>query len=136
MPALSTQFTFIINQGSSSVGIPSNAHALDGSSLFKSNKEKGAGYYGASAGMHTVSYTVTANFAGTMKIQASLSTAPEESDWFDVVDTAVSYAVPIVPASVTTHYTNFVGNFVWVRAVVDRADEPVNGAIMWINYNH
>ena len=139
MPALSAPFNFVINTGTftaTSVAIPSAAIAPDGSKQFKSNPEKGDGYFGAADGLHTVTYTVTPNFAGTLTMQATLATAPVETDWFNIVDTTVNYVYPITPASTTTHYVNFVGNFVWVRAAVHRSDDDPNGSVMFINYNH
>ena len=139
MPALSKPFEFVINTGTStatSVAIPSAAIAPDGGTRFRSNPEKGDGYFGSADGVHTVTFTVTPYFAGSMNVQASLATEPVESDWFDVYDTTISYSQPNVPASTTTHYVNFIGNFVWVRAVVNRSDDDPNGSVMFINYNH
>lgn len=139
MPALSSQFNFIINTGTftaTSVAIPSAAVAPNGSTLFNSNPEKGDGYFGGADGLHTVTYTVTPNFAGTLTMQATLATNPIEADWFEVVNTKVEYAQPIVPASTTTNYVNFTGNFVWVRARVFRSIDQPNGSIAFINYNH
>lgn len=142
MPAFSTQFTFLINTvtnistSTRSVEIPSAATAPDGGNIFKSLPEKGDGYFGASDGVHTVTYTVTPNFQGNLSVQATLATDPQETDWFTVTNTTVTYAQPIVPATTTTNYTNFSGNFVWVRARVERPNNPPNGAVMWINYNH
>lgn len=137
MPALSSQFTFIINTGTftaTSVAIPSAAVAPDSGNLFKSNPEKGDGYFSAADGVHTVTYTVTPNFAGTLSVQATLATQPSEADWFTVNDTTVNYAELTIPATTTTNYVNFTGNFVWVRAVVDRTTQY--GSLMFVNYNH
>jgi len=139
MSALSSQFKFIINTGTftaTSVAIPSAAFAQDSTPLFKSNPEKGDGYFGSADGLHTVTYTVTPNFAGTLTMQASLATDPIESDWFNVSNTTVRYATPMVPSTTTTNYFNFTGNFVWVRAVVQRSADQPNGSVQWINYNH
>jgi hypothetical protein len=139
MSALSTQFKFILNTGSftaTSVIIPSAAIAPDGGKLFKSLQEKGDGYYGAADGLHTVTYTITPNFSGTLTMQATLATAPVELDWFEVNNTKVEYNYPIVPASTTTNYVNFTGNFVWTRAVVHRGSDQPNGSVLFINYNH
>lgn len=139
MPALSSQFKFAIGTGTftaTSVMIPSAAVASDGSTFFKSEPQKGDGFYGAADGLHTVTYTVTPNFAGTLTVQATLATEPVEADWFDVRDTDVEYTFPIVPASTTTHYVNFTGNFVWVRANVFRSSNQPNGSVLFINYNH
>jgi hypothetical protein len=140
MTALSKQFEFIINSGTftaTSVSIPSAASAPDGSFVFKSNPQKGDGYYGSSDGLHTVTYTVTPNFVGTLTSQATLATSPIENDWFNIVGSSVNYDQLVNPvASTTTNYVNFSGNFVWCRALVHRADIPVNGSVMFINYNH
>lgn len=139
MPAFSQQFRFVINTGTftaTSVAIPSAAVAPDGSNFFKSIPEKGDGYFGSPDGLHTVTYTVTPNFEGTLTVQATLITDPLESDWFEVKDVAVEYATPIVPATTTTNYVNFTGNFVWVRGVVHRSDNQPNGSVLFLNYNH
>lgn len=139
MSALSSQFKFIINTGTftaTSVAIPSAAIAPDGTRLFKSNPEKGDGYYGSADGLHTVTYTITPNFIGTLTMQASLATAPVEADWFTVNNSSVEYNSITIPATTTTNYVNFTGNFVWVRAVVQRSSDQPNGSVTWINYNH
>ena len=139
MSALSTQFLFAIGTGTmtaTSVSIPSAAVAPNGSTTFFSAKQQGDGYYGASDGLHTITYTVTPNFAGDMSMQASLATSPQDVDWFTVTNTTVSYAFPIVPATTTTNYVNFTGNFVWVRARVYRTLDQPNGSLLFINYNH
>ena len=142
MPALSKSFEFVVKQSTSSntttsmVEIPSAYISPDYSTLFNSNPEKGDGYFGAADGLHTVTYTVTPNFAGTLTMQATLATNPIEADWFDVVNTKVEYDQPIVPASTTTNYVNFTGNFVWVRARVFRSIDQPNGSVLFINYNH
>lgn len=139
MSAFSSQFQFIINTGTftaTSVAIPSAAIAPDRTTLFKSNPEKGDGYFGSADGLHTVTYTVTPNFCGTLTMQASLATMPAESDWFRVNDTTVIYNTPVIPATTTTNYFNFTGNFVWVRAVVQRSADQPNGSVQWVSYNH
>jgi hypothetical protein len=135
MPALSTQLRFYINSGTStatSVQIPSAAVAPDGSSNFYSLPEKGDGYFGSFDGLHTITYTVTPNFVGTMYMQATLATNPQENDWFTVT-TTTNYTAP---AATTTNYVNFTGNFVWIRAVVNRNTVQPNGTVQFINYNH
>ena len=139
MSAMSSQFKFIINTGTftaTSVAIPSAAVAPDGSNLFKSTPEKGDGYFGSADGLHTVTYTITPNFAGTLTMQASLASAPVEADWFNVNNTTVEYNTITIPATTTTNYVNFTGNFVWVRAVVQRSSDQPNCSVTWINYNH
>jgi hypothetical protein len=145
MAAVSSQFNFIIGSGvigtppvstSTSVAIPSASISVDGTTLFNSIPEKGDGYFGSADGMHTVTYTVTNNFEGSLGMQATLATNPTESDWFNVSNSTISYAYPIVPATTTTNYVNFTGNFVWVRAQVDRSINLPNGSVLFINYNH
>ena len=143
MTAFSKQFEFIIRPDSTttntatSVSIPSTAAAADGSSVFKSMPQKGDGYYGSSDGLHTITYTVTPNFVGTLTTQATLVASPADTDWFNVVNTSVTYDNLVNPAATTTtNYFNFTGNFIWCRAVVQRAIQPLNGSIMFINYNH
>lgn len=139
MPALSSQFTFVINTGTftaTSVAIPSTAVSINNDTYFRSNPQKGDGYFGNSDGLHTVSFTVTPNFAGSLSVQASLATSPSESDWFTVTNTTYTYEYPIIPATTTTNYTNFTGNFVWVRAIVERTSDQPNGGVRFVNYNH
>ena len=149
MTAQSTQFEFLINKGNTgtgfpcltwftatSVSIPSASYACDGSTNFYSLPLPGDGYYGIADGLHTVTYTVTPNFAGTLTMQATLATCPTPSDWFTVNNSSVTYLYPIIPASTTTNYVNFTGNFVWVRAFVSRTADQPNGSVLFINYNH
>lgn len=138
MPAKSSQFTFIINTGTTatSVAIPSAAMSPGNTTIFKSIPEKGDGFYGSADGFHTVTYTVTPNFIGTLTMQATLASEPIEADWFNISDTAVVHTLPIVSANTTTNYVNFVGNFVWVRAFAHRSLDIPNGSVLFINYNH
>lgn len=92
-------------------------------------KQKGAGYTNFLGGSHTVALTLT-NFTGRILIQASLADNPVEQDWFPVY---LQSDLPYVqfprdlfnPSGLfggdtgTFAYT-FVGNYVWVRAVVSR----------------
>lgn len=100
------------------------------------------GYYGRSDGIHTVQVTVN-NFTGSFGIQGTLATEPTENDWFDInlnanrnVSTASAYvSFPQNPAEPTgqigddgTQAFTFVGNFVYLRAILDRSNivEPSN----------
>jgi hypothetical protein len=140
MPALSSQFKFALGTGTmtaTSVAIPSTSVSSQGSLIFKSEKEKGDGYFGSSDGFHTVSYTITPNFTGTLTTQATLATNPIEADWFDVSGSAVTHTNLVDPVlTTTTQYINFTGNFVWVRALVRRGLDSPNGSVQWINFNH
>lgn len=150
MPALSLQLKFDLGTTATilqpdmtyghftgtSVSIPSTCYSGQGDTTFKSHPEKGAGYYGVSGGLHTVSYTVTPNFVGTLTSQATLATQPTERDWFDIDNSSVVYPDLVSSAATTTtSYVNFVGNFVWVRAVVQRSIMQPNGSVQIVNYN-
>ena len=76
-------------------------------------KYKGDGYYGYTDGLHTVSYTLT-GFIGVLKIQATLAIEPTDNDWFDIDFSAGDGVMPYTDKG----YSNFVGNFVWVRIAV------------------
>jgi hypothetical protein len=141
MPGLSLQFKFGVGTGTTftpySTSIPSTTVAPDGSNNFYSNKEKANGYFGNNGGLHTVSYTITPNFAGTLTTQATLATIPSESDWFNVNGSSFTFVNAINPAlTTTTNYVNFSGNFVWVRAFVQRSNDYPNGSVEWVNYNY
>jgi hypothetical protein len=139
MPALSLQFKFALGTGTytaTSIAIPSTSISPNNDRTFKSEKEKGDGYFGGSDGVHTVTYTVTPNFIGTLTTQATLATNPAENDWFTVSNSTVTYTSFPLIATTTTSYLNFTGNFVWVRAVVQRSSDQPNGSVQVINYNH
>lgn len=92
-------------------------------------KQKGAGYSNYTGGSHTISVT-TNDFTGRLYIEASLEGDPAETDWFPVPIEYDSLYVqyPRDPRYPTgpgtgdsgTDSFSFVGNFVWVRARVDR----------------
>ena len=92
-------------------------------------KQKGAGYSNWSGTSHTVSVTCT-NFVGRIYLEASLATNPTEADWFGIPFNGIlTYAQwPLNPYKPTgtiqgdtgTSSFEFVGNYVWVRARLDR----------------
>ena len=101
------------------------------------DKIRADGYFGRTDGIHTVQ-VVVANFTGSFGLQGTLATVPVEADWFDInlnVNQNVSSASPTVsfpvnPASPTNVGGNgddatlaftFVGNFVYLRAILDRS---------------
>ena len=86
---------------------------------------KGDGYYGRSDGFHTVQYTLD-NVRGTISIQATLAIEPASADWFTV------YEQEYTEETTTSAMTNFTGNYVWVRAVV----EYTQGTVEDIKLNH
>jgi hypothetical protein len=106
--------------------LPSTVFSPDVDQPITGEKFKGAGFYGLGYGLHTVSYQVT-DFLGILKIQASLATLPDESDWFDVNDSIVENLLnPITEVRIL----NFAGNFVWVRTVVELNEGSINKIIL------
>jgi hypothetical protein len=97
--------------------------------LFTGTPMRGAGWYGPTAGLHSVSIKVS-NFTGQISVQASLAANPTAIDWFSVLPNNVLYWQ--YPRSVVTTNCfggtgetsttgfNFVCNAIWVRAIVDR----------------
>ena len=92
-------------------------------------------YFGHTDGIHTVQVVVN-NFTGSFGVQGTLAIEPVEVDWFDInlnANQNVSSASPLIsfpinPAApsgqdgdnATLAFT-FVGNFVWLRAILDRS---------------
>lgn len=100
----------------------------------------GAAYYGLGAGVHTIA-VYNQNFTGRLYIEAALATCPTESDWIEVdfnpgdVPVYVEYTIS---TGVFTY--NFTGNYIWVRARVDRTylpspADPAHGTISKILLN-
>jgi hypothetical protein len=130
MPALSQNLEFVVNTTSTvSITYPNTATTM---MVYNSNKAKGDGYYGSSDGLHTVMYELDSNFVGTVTMQATLASAPIDTDWFDVADTAQQYRNTDYRSTSTVNYFNFTGNFVWVRGQVKIAD----GVVQAVSYNH
>ncbi len=97
--------------------------------------KRGDSFFGRTDGLHTVQVIVT-NFTGSFGLQATLATEPVEADWFDInlnANQSGSGASPFIsfpvnPADPTgqtgddaTQAFTFVGNFVWLRAILDRS---------------
>jgi hypothetical protein len=94
-------------------GTPSGNY--DGSSTdWNGEQQPAANYYGGFGGLQTVAFYLS-NFEGSIKIQATLDSAPvADSDWFDV-DRYDSNS-----SAVTNNFSvNISGNFVWIRARVE-----------------
>ena len=102
-------------------------------------KQPGAGYNNTVGNNHTVSLNLD-NFTGRIYIQGSLASDPGELDWFNIpIGNGTAYVqFPLDPALPTgnnpqlgypnagqngdtgVYAYNFSGNYVWIRAVVDR----------------
>jgi hypothetical protein len=131
MPSLSQGLTFITYNSSSSVAVV-YPNSGTGVLLYDSTPVQGDGYYGSSDGLHTVMYTATPTFVGTITMQASLATSPTETDWFTVDSTSRTYTELDTRTTSTVDYYNFTGNFVWVRGYISIE----SGTVESILYNH
>ena len=96
---------------------------------------KADSYYGYVDGHHTIQL-VYSNFVGRLRIQASLSLNPAETDWFDLQDTTVFGSVTDQttgynpagyiqfnandPANGSQAYS-VTGNFAYIRVQMDRS---------------
>jgi hypothetical protein len=100
---------------SSSVIILTNQNELS----YTGDKAKGDGFYGFSDGLHTVSFHVH-DFVGRIWLEATLMEDPTEDDWF-VIDLAVSHPYFEYDHDSDTRGSTFTGNFVFLRAHVDRS---------------
>lgn len=92
------------------------------------DKIRTGSFYGRSNGVHTVSVTIF-NFIGEFKLQATLSLNPTDEDWFDIQlltkynqdGPGVKFPLePDVNGDTGTHAFTFVGQFTYVRAVMNR----------------
>lgn len=81
------------------------------------DKYPAAGYYGYKSCLHTFSYSVT-DFTGRLYIQATLVSNPTENDWFNISVNDSHYIEHTT--STGTYSYNFEGNFVYIRAKLDR----------------
>ena len=89
--------------------------ANTGSDMSKTGtKAKSDSYYGYTDGIHSVS-RMYSQFVGTVKLQASLSLNPADADWGDIKLITKSTAFT------GTEIHTFKGNYVYLRAVVDRS---------------
>jgi hypothetical protein len=152
MPSLSKSFRFTVYTGlgttatSVEIAYPMYPMTTSGTQEFVSFKEQGAGYYGTTNGLHSLTVTTTPTFVGTATVQATLATDPIEADWFDITDVAFEYLItdpdyiapahtganPYIGQHLRTDYVNFTGQFTWLRTnvLID------SGAVMKVSYNY
>lgn len=98
-------------------------------------------YYSLTSGIHTVQVFYT-NFTGKFGIQGTLVTDPQEGDWFDInLNTYNNFSTqdprvqfprnPLNPSGrdgdTGTMAFTFIGNFTFLRAVMDRSNIPEPG---------
>lgn len=82
-------------------------------------KFRGDGFYGFNDGLHTVSFHVK-QFTGRIFLQATLMDDPTENDWFNISLMVDQEFLQWANETETLGVT-FIGNFVYLRAVVDRS---------------
>jgi hypothetical protein len=77
------------------------------------------GWWGFTDGKHTISINLQ-NFTGRIYLEGSLATTPKEEDWFPI---HLSPSTPYLYLEKATGAKafSFEGNFVWVRARLDRS---------------
>jgi len=97
-----------------------------------SDPVRGDGYYGRADGFHTVQYNL-AGLVGTVKIQATLAVEPTELDWFTVYENAYNLQSTPGVEEEANSLTNFTGNYVHIRAVIDNWS---GGSVNSIYLNH
>ncbi len=92
--------------------------------------KKADGFFGFTDGKATIGWYLS-NFIGRIVLEASLATEPTSADWFPVTfDGESNKFVEFLSTDVGNGLTVFTvtGNFVWVRAVVDRSQiDPLPG---------
>lgn len=80
---------------------------------------RGDGFYGFSDGLHTVSFHVK-QFTGRIFLEATLMEEPTDDDWFNI-NLMVDQVFLQWDNETETIGVSFVGNFVYIRARVDRS---------------
>lgn len=92
--------------------------------------KKADGFFGFTDGKATIGWYLN-NFIGKIILEATLATEPTDIDWFPVAfdgeaNTFVEYLSTAPGIGLTVF--NVTGNFVWVRAKVDRSQiNPLPG---------
>jgi hypothetical protein len=86
---------------------------------YTGDKYRGDGFYGFSDGLHTISFHVK-NFTGRIFVEATLIEEPTENDWFKI-NLMVDQVFLQWDNETETLGVSFVGNFVYLRVLVDRS---------------
>lgn len=81
------------------------------------------GYYGFADGLHTIAFYLK-NFRGRLFLEGSLSDDPQESDWFPIGLGSDTAYVNVTTAATEIKSFNVIGNFVYMRARVQRSHLP------------
>lgn len=100
----------------------------------KSQALAAGGYYGSTTGLHTIAFTLR-SFVGRISVQATLSSTPEESDWFPIqfscckdyiefTDTRIydpdTNSTYVSHGTTGTFADSVTGNFTYLRICIDR----------------
>ena len=90
------------------------------------DKIRADGYWGYTDGIHTVQVNYT-NFKGSFGIEGTLSVNPTENDWFQVTLADGVHPGPyaIFNYETGTRAYTFMGNFVYLRAILVRDDPEI-----------
>ena len=118
---------------------PSIAYYISRVLPYMTEKTAGDGYFGSGDGNHTVQFGLD-GFTGKFHVEASIANNPTSTDWITIklAEPTVSTTQLTVLASgavsqsgnlvseieytapeTSTKIYNFVGNFTWIRVVVD-----------------
>jgi hypothetical protein len=121
-PTYSANLVAILNTG---IGANANVTLLP---YYTSDPVQGGSYYLRNNPFQTFTTNAAANFVGNVYIQATLSSNPAETDWFDVKKLNV-VANAVTPDTI-------IGKFYWVRArIEDFAAGTINSLTVSYPYN-
>ena len=85
------------------------------------DKVQAAAFFNNTSALHTIA-VYTQDLDGRISIQATLATHPKDDDWFTVQIDPNSMTDYVEYSATTGIFTfSFTGNYVWVRAVLDRS---------------
>ena len=100
------------------------------------NTQPAAAYYLGNKDLQTVNLSLS-SVTGNIVIEASLATTPLSTDWFKVYELEANIDAPANSApklaSNSASYTNIEGNFVYLRAKVDKLS---NGVVNFVKLSY
>ena len=99
------------------------------------NKTTGAGYNKNSDGLHTITFDLSEDWVGIIKIQATLELYPGDKDWFDTdinSDELYQWGDFTSTDWAGLNSVNISGKFVWLRAAFNNQAGQINE----IRYNY
>jgi hypothetical protein len=86
--------------------------------------------YHSNYGIHSFAYFLSADFVGSIVIQASLVAEPGANDWATLEDTRITVTSPGVETATTKTYT---GHVIWFRVEIT---DFTAGTIIKIQHSH